>query len=145
MAGKAGMIKPGLKRPKADFDIAQTFPIGQLSECHAEKLVQAGEALHLVLAAVLRDQAAKFRQGEQIHELGENGATEIHRRPFSACSSEQIQIDLAGRTHKLLIFRRLRRSYEKHWDTSAHDYKRHGTTTLFAALSLLEGRVIGDF
>jgi len=25
-----------------------------------------------------------------------------------------------------------------------HDYKRHGTTTLFAALSLLDGRVIGD-
>jgi len=25
-----------------------------------------------------------------------------------------------------------------------HDYKRHGTTTLFAALSLLDGSVIGD-
>ena len=25
-----------------------------------------------------------------------------------------------------------------------HDYKRHGTTTLFAALSLLDGKVIGD-
>jgi hypothetical protein len=24
-----------------------------------------------------------------------------------------------------------------------HDYKRHGTTTLFAALSVLEGKVIG--
>jgi hypothetical protein len=27
--------------------------------------------------------------------------------------------------------------------TLTHDYKRHGTTTLFAALSLLEGKVIG--
>lgn len=27
--------------------------------------------------------------------------------------------------------------------TMTHDYKRHGTTTLFAALSLLDGRVIG--
>jgi hypothetical protein len=26
-----------------------------------------------------------------------------------------------------------------------HDYKRNGTTTLFAALDLLEGKVIGDF
>ena len=25
-----------------------------------------------------------------------------------------------------------------------HDYKRHGTTTLFAALSMLDGKVIGD-
>ena len=27
--------------------------------------------------------------------------------------------------------------------TLPHDYKRHGTTTLFAALSVLEGKVIG--
>ena len=26
-----------------------------------------------------------------------------------------------------------------------HDYKRNGTTTLFAALDLLQGKVIGDF
>jgi hypothetical protein len=25
-----------------------------------------------------------------------------------------------------------------------HDYKRHGTTTLFAALNVLNGQVIGD-
>jgi transposase len=28
--------------------------------------------------------------------------------------------------------------------TMTHDYKRHGTTTLFAALDVLEGKVIGD-
>jgi transposase len=28
--------------------------------------------------------------------------------------------------------------------TRTHDYKRHGTTTLFAALSMLDGTVIGD-
>ena len=28
--------------------------------------------------------------------------------------------------------------------TMTHDYKRHGTTTLFAALSVLDGRVIGS-
>jgi hypothetical protein len=28
--------------------------------------------------------------------------------------------------------------------TPTHDYKRHGTTTLFSALSLLDGTVIGD-
>src|SRR4051812_49719979 len=28
--------------------------------------------------------------------------------------------------------------------TMTHDYKRHGTTTLFAALDVLEGRVIGQ-
>src|SRR5580704_1373528 len=28
--------------------------------------------------------------------------------------------------------------------TMTHDYKRHGTTTLFAALDVLQGRVIGQ-
>jgi transposase len=28
--------------------------------------------------------------------------------------------------------------------TMTHDYKRHGTTTLFAALNMLDGKVIGD-
>ena len=28
--------------------------------------------------------------------------------------------------------------------TMTHDYKRHGTTTLFAALNVLEGKVIGQ-
>ena len=28
--------------------------------------------------------------------------------------------------------------------TMTHDYKRHGTTTLFAALNTLDGRVIGE-
>ena len=28
--------------------------------------------------------------------------------------------------------------------TMTHDYKRHGTTTLFAALNTLDGKVIGD-
>ena len=28
--------------------------------------------------------------------------------------------------------------------TMTHDYKRHGTTTLFAALDVLDGRVIGQ-
>jgi len=29
-------------------------------------------------------------------------------------------------------------------DTMTHDYKRNGTTTLFAALSMLDGRVVGQ-
>src|SRR5215203_1703898 len=29
-------------------------------------------------------------------------------------------------------------------ETITHDYKRHGTTTLFAALNVLDGRVIGQ-
>src|SRR3977135_1524796 len=33
---------------------------------------------------------------------------------------------------------------KRRYGTMTHDYKRHGTTTLFAALDVLEGRVIGQ-
>ena len=36
------------------------------------------------------------------------------------------------------------RSYKGRAGTMTHDYKRHGTTTLFAALDVLAGKVIGQ-
>ena len=36
-----------------------------------------------------------------------------------------------------------RPSKKGRWATMTHDYKRHGTTTLFAALNVLEGKIIG--
>ena len=48
----AQMIKSGLGCPQTGLDISQTFPVGQLGEGHAEILVPAGEADHLVIAVV---------------------------------------------------------------------------------------------
>lgn len=54
------------------------------------------------------------------------------------CVDEKSQIQALDRTQPGLPLKRGR------CGTLTHDYKRHGTTTLFAALSLLDGRVIGD-
>jgi transposase len=54
------------------------------------------------------------------------------------CVDEKSQIQALDRTQPGLPLKRGR------CGTMTHDYKRHGTTTLFAALSLLDGRVIGD-
>jgi len=54
------------------------------------------------------------------------------------CGDEKSQIQALDRTQPGLPLKRGR------CGTLTHDYKRHGTTTLFAALSLLDGRVIGD-
>src|SRR5213078_2992055 len=51
---------------------------------------------------------------------------------------EKSQIQALDRTQPGLPMKRGR------CGTMTHDYKRHGTTTLFAALDVLEGRVIGD-
>ena len=53
------------------------------------------------------------------------------------CVDEKSQIQALDRTQPGLPMKRGRAG------TMTHDYKRHGTTTLFAALNLLDGKVIG--
>jgi transposase len=55
------------------------------------------------------------------------------------CIGEKSQIQALNRTQPGLPLKKGR------CGTMTHDYKRNGTTTLFAALNLLEGKVIGDF
>jgi transposase len=54
------------------------------------------------------------------------------------CFDEKTQIQALDRTQPGLPMKQGR------CGTMTHDYKRHGTTTLFAALNVLSGRVIGD-
>ncbi|MFH1087947.1 MAG: IS630 family transposase [Chloroflexota bacterium] len=54
------------------------------------------------------------------------------------CVDEKSQIQALQRTQPGLPMKRGR------CGTMTHDYKRHGTTTLFAALNVLEGWVIGE-
>ncbi|MGH9892269.1 MAG: IS630 family transposase [bacterium] len=54
------------------------------------------------------------------------------------CVDEKSQVQALDRTQPGLPLKKGR------CGTMTHDYKRHGTTTLFAALSLLDGKVIGD-
>jgi len=53
------------------------------------------------------------------------------------CADEKSQIQALDRTQPSLPI------YPGRCGTRTHDYKRHGTTTLFAALELAEGRLIG--
>lgn len=54
------------------------------------------------------------------------------------CVDEKSQIQALQRTQPGLPMKKGR------CGTMTHDYKRHGTTTLFAALNALDGRVIGE-
>src|SRR5713226_3599228 len=54
------------------------------------------------------------------------------------CVDEKSQIQALQRTQPGLPLKKGR------CGTMTHDYKRHGTTTLFAALDVLKGKVIGD-
>ncbi|MCL5027533.1 MAG: IS630 family transposase [Bacteroidetes bacterium] len=54
------------------------------------------------------------------------------------CVDEKSQIQALDRTQPSLPMKKGRAG------TMTHDYKRHGTTSLFAALNTLEGKVIGE-
>ena len=54
------------------------------------------------------------------------------------CVDEKSQIQALQRTQPGLPMKKGR------CGTMTHDYKRHGATTLFAALNVLDGRVIGE-
>ena len=55
------------------------------------------------------------------------------------CVDEKSQIQALDRTQKSLPL------FPGRLETRTHDYKRNGTTTLFAALNVLEGHVLADF
>jgi transposase len=54
------------------------------------------------------------------------------------CCDEKSQVQALDRTQPGLPLKRGRAQ------TMTHDYKRHGTTTLFAAMNVLDGKVIGQ-
>jgi transposase len=64
-------------------------------------------------------------------------STSIHRRTRWLSIDEKSQIQALDRTQPGLPLKPGR------CGTMTHDYKRHGTTTLFAALNVLDGSVIG--
>ena len=59
-------------------------------------------------------------------------------KALSICVDEKSQIQALDRTRPLLPLRAGITARQ------THDYRRNGTTTLFASLSMLDGKVIGD-
>lgn len=77
----AQVVKPGLGCPQAGLDISEAFPVGKLGEGHAEVLVPAGKADHLVIAVVSIDAFSELVCGDKVHQLGKNRSPGIHVLP----------------------------------------------------------------
>ena len=84
VAADAGVIELGLHGPQTGFDIPQAFAIGQLSESHAQKLVEAGESSDSVVAGIPPHAAVEFVSGQEVHELSEDDLSSVHRPCLSA-------------------------------------------------------------
>ena len=63
------MVELGVLGSQAGLDIANALTLGELSESHAQVLVETGEAFDLVVTAVARDATAKRMEGEKVHHL----------------------------------------------------------------------------
>ena len=57
------MVEFPLSRAQTSFDVSEAFPIGQLSESHAEKLVPARKVFDLVVAVVSVNAFLEFVDG----------------------------------------------------------------------------------
>ena len=65
------------------FDIAEAVPIGQLSESHAEKLIEAGEVPDAIVSFVLADAAVEIAPRQGVHELREEILLRVHNQVLS--------------------------------------------------------------
>ena len=63
VASKTHVIEFPLSRAQTSFDVPEAFPIGQLSESHAEKLVPARKVFDLVVAVVTLNTFLKLVNG----------------------------------------------------------------------------------
>src|SRR4029079_5041949 len=66
------------------FDVAQTFPPGQLGKNQADELLPAGEMFDLVGAAIALNAAMKLFAMDQAQELGQDVLTGVHASRIAA-------------------------------------------------------------
>ena len=74
----AHVIQLGANGPQAGLDVAQTLPERQLRKGHAEKLIEAGELLDLVLSPVPADSLSEVVHGDMLEQLREDGFAVVH-------------------------------------------------------------------
>ena len=75
----AGVVKFRAEGRQAGFDVAQTFPPSQLGKGQHEELFISGEFADAVVAMVTGDTLVELIFGEAVEELGEDGATFVHK------------------------------------------------------------------
>jgi len=73
------VVKLRLHRPQASFDVSQAFPVCELSESHAEKLIQAGKLPDLGLTMVTSNALVELPQRQEIHHLRKDSPSRILR------------------------------------------------------------------
>src|ERR1035437_956989 len=96
------VIELVLTRTQTGFHIAQTFPKGELTKSHAEKLIPTGERFHLIVAVIAPHTTAKLFGVDQIGELGENEFSSVHSQSLAENLLAENRANNSNRSHPLL-------------------------------------------
>src|SRR5664279_271967 len=75
----AGVIEFRAEGRQTGFDVAQTFAPGQLGKRQHKELFISGESADTAVAVVTGDTLVELVFGEEVEELGEDGATFVHK------------------------------------------------------------------
>jgi len=75
----AGVIEFRAEGRQTGFDVAQTFAPRQLGERQHEELFVGGQLADAEVAVVTGDTLVEFVFGQEVEELGEDGATFVHK------------------------------------------------------------------
>ena len=78
LAAKAHVVQPCRLRPQVHFDVAQRLACRQLRKGHREELIEAREFLHLVIAPMGGDTAAKRGERQMGHDLRKHEHALMH-------------------------------------------------------------------
>ena len=75
----AGGIEFRSEGRQTGFDVAQTFAPGQLGKRQHEERFVGGQLADAEVAVVTGDTLVEFVLGQEVEELGEDGATFVHK------------------------------------------------------------------
>ena len=75
----AGVVEFRAEGRQAGFDVAQTFAPSQLGKRQHEELFISGELANAAVAVITGDTLVELVFGEEVEELGEDGATFVHK------------------------------------------------------------------
>jgi len=73
------MVEFGTQSSQTRLDVPKAVAISQLSESHAQKLIETREALDFVIAPIAVDTFSEFVERKKVQQLGEDGASMVHR------------------------------------------------------------------
>lgn len=79
----SGVIKFRFHRSQTSFDVAQAFPISQLGESHAEKLIVTGELSDSLVATITAHAFVEIVLGKEVHQLRKDDTSGVHQPSLS--------------------------------------------------------------